>query len=331
MSGSGRREGSLGAALVSIVVIGLNEEDNIGPCFDSIFSLDYPMDSIEIIYVDSGSKDRTLDIAYKYGVKVIELNSDNPSPGKGRNAGAHASKGAFIQFVDCDMTIEASWLARALPCFNDNDVACVIGRCTENPKNNSIFNCMVGIYWQLNPVGFVESPASGGLFRRDCFLKAGLYDEDLKANEEPDLGERLRSICGKILSLDEIMVIHNHPRSFAGYLRRGIRGGYARMQLLEKKQIWWKDNLCASMAFHDAQVLLLFAGILICIITDSCLIFIGMIIIFLLLYIRTFLRTFSKLNSIKLSFLYSFDSHFLKILSFIGQMKYLKSRVRIRS
>ncbi|MCB1178486.1 MAG: glycosyltransferase, partial [Leptospiraceae bacterium] len=79
---------------VSIIIIGLNVEKYIENCISSILNLDYPKDKIEIIYSDSGSKDNTLNIVKKFlEVKIVKLETKEPTPGKGRNAGAKEATG----------------------------------------------------------------------------------------------------------------------------------------------------------------------------------------------------------------------------------------------
>ncbi|KKQ01733.1 MAG: Glycosyl transferase GT2 family [Candidatus Roizmanbacteria bacterium GW2011_GWA2_36_23] len=60
--------------LVSIVTATLNAEKHLQTFFRSLARQDYPKDKIEIVMADGGSTDKTIEIAEKYGVKII----DNP-------------------------------------------------------------------------------------------------------------------------------------------------------------------------------------------------------------------------------------------------------------
>lgn len=319
-----------GFPFVSVVIIGLNEERNIKGCVESIGNLNYPKEKLEIIYVDSGSTDKTIEIVKKYPVKMIKKDTINPSAGLGRNIGAQVANGEFIQFVDGDMTIDSKWLGIALPFFDKPEIASVIGRCKENPENRGIFNQIIGIYWYLNPLGMVESPASGGLFRREYLLKAGLYNTELKAYEETELGERIRKIGGKILSLDSLMVVHNHPRNLSGYLRRGIRGGFSRLQWLEKcfkNKDKMRFRAVGSLILHDGEVVAGLISFITGLVLGNWIYFIIFVILAIILILRSAYNTFQKTSSLKMSFLYALDSHFLKIPSLIGQIKYIKKKI----
>jgi glycosyltransferase involved in cell wall biosynthesis len=76
------------------LVITFNEERNIGDCLSSLRSTD------EIVVVDSGSSDRTCDIAREMGARVYT----NPWPGYGRqkNFGMGKASGDWILIVDAD-------------------------------------------------------------------------------------------------------------------------------------------------------------------------------------------------------------------------------------
>lgn len=79
---------------ISAVVIAKDEEKKIGECFESLGWAD------EILLVDSGSKDKTVEIAKSFGVKVVKFGGGNYS--KWRNKGSEESEGEWILYVDAD-------------------------------------------------------------------------------------------------------------------------------------------------------------------------------------------------------------------------------------
>ena len=83
---------------LSVTIITLNEEDNIKRCLDSIKEI-----ANEIIVVDSGSTDKTVEIAKKYGIKVYERKFDNYSNQK--NYAAEKTTGDWILSLDADEKI----------------------------------------------------------------------------------------------------------------------------------------------------------------------------------------------------------------------------------
>ncbi len=88
---------------VSIIVPTLEEEVNIRKCLTSLTRLNYP--HYEIIVVDGGSKDKTVEIAESYGVKTI-IDENLPTGWIGKSYGCHigylAAQGDVLLFTDAD-------------------------------------------------------------------------------------------------------------------------------------------------------------------------------------------------------------------------------------
>lgn len=91
---------------LSIIIPVYNEEKVIGECLKSLKNQNYK--NIELIVVDDGSTDKTLEIVKKYTVLVFGQN--HQGPGAARNLGASNSGGQILIFVDADMTFERSFL-----------------------------------------------------------------------------------------------------------------------------------------------------------------------------------------------------------------------------
>ena len=92
--------------LLSVTIITLNEEENISRCIGSVKDI-----ADEIIVVDSGSTDNTVEIARKYGAKVYVRKFDNYASQK--NYAAGKATGEWILSLDADEIIEPE-LAREM-------------------------------------------------------------------------------------------------------------------------------------------------------------------------------------------------------------------------
>lgn len=98
--------------LISFIVIGRNEEKNLKRCFNSIVrTIEYTnITDSEIIYVDSNSTDKSINIALSYpNLKVIRL-TDKYNAAIGRNIGVKESSGDILYFIDGDMEIIPTFL-----------------------------------------------------------------------------------------------------------------------------------------------------------------------------------------------------------------------------
>ena len=83
-------------ALVSIIIRAYNEERLIGKLLESIKKQNFNSDQIEIIVVDSGSEDSTLQIISNYQVKLIKIKKEDFSFGYSLNKGFEIAKGKEI-------------------------------------------------------------------------------------------------------------------------------------------------------------------------------------------------------------------------------------------
>jgi len=63
---------------ISFVIPTYNSEKTLERCLESIAKQDYPRDKIEIIVVDGGSKDRTIEIAQSFGAKIVYEKTRRP-------------------------------------------------------------------------------------------------------------------------------------------------------------------------------------------------------------------------------------------------------------
>jgi glycosyltransferase involved in cell wall biosynthesis len=91
------------ADIVAVVIIGRNEGKRLKKSIVSSTA-----DNREVVYVDSGSTDGSVELAKSLGVDVVELDPSTPfTAARGRNAGFRylREKGmafSFVQFVDGD-------------------------------------------------------------------------------------------------------------------------------------------------------------------------------------------------------------------------------------
>lgn len=93
---------------MSVQVCTLNEEKNIGPCIDAILAND-PQD---VLVIDGGSSDCTVDVARGKGVRVIEAGRIGLAAQ--RRLGFLTSTSPYTAFVDADDRLEEGWLATML-------------------------------------------------------------------------------------------------------------------------------------------------------------------------------------------------------------------------
>lgn len=95
---------------ISIIVPIYNAEKTLDRCVDSLIRQTYS--DIEIILIDDGSKDSSLEMCYHYAKKdgrIRVISKDNGGVSSARNAGLDNATGKFIMFCDSDDWAEPEW------------------------------------------------------------------------------------------------------------------------------------------------------------------------------------------------------------------------------
>lgn len=184
--------------LLSVVIVAKNEEKNIARCIASVLAGTTGLAATEILLVDSCSTDRTVDIALRYPIGIVQLRKAWPhSPAAGRYTGVNHIGGEYVLLIDGDMELLPGWLEQALRFMADRPrVAAVVG------KNYDVYRQDHGGFAPPRPGR--NSPAAAeleqqvdyvfesSLFRRQSLLAAGNFQPFLRAEEEAEVSHRLR-------------------------------------------------------------------------------------------------------------------------------------------
>jgi len=239
---------------IGVVVIGRNEGARLQRCLLSVRDK-----AAAVVYVDSGSTDDSVSMALGLGVAVVQLDMAMPfTAARARNEGFSKlitirPDLAYVQFVDGDCEVVASWLEKAHSFLDTHPaVGVVCGRRRERFPQCSIYNLLCDIEWDT-PIG--EATACGGdaLFEATAFKTVGGYRGDLIAGEEPELCVRLRAAGWKVWRLDAEMTWHDAAMTkFGQWWKRSMRGGHAyaegaylhgappeRHSVRESRRIWF--------------------------------------------------------------------------------------------
>lgn len=125
---------------VSIIVPVYNTEKYLSKCLDSILNQSH--NNIEIILINDGSTDSSLNIIREYSEKyenIVVINQVNKGQGEARNQGIKISSADYITFVDSDDWISEDYIKILYTSVIDNDadisVGNIIGVLSNNMKN----------------------------------------------------------------------------------------------------------------------------------------------------------------------------------------------------
>lgn len=127
---------------ISVIIPVYNEETSITACLTSLRG--QTSEFVEIIIVDDGSTDRTVELIKKF--KVILLKQSHRGPGPARNKGAQKAKGDILVFVDADMTFAPDFIEKLTAPIRDGKTEGVMN--TDEFVSN--FDNLWARCWNLN-------------------------------------------------------------------------------------------------------------------------------------------------------------------------------------
>ena len=232
---------------VSIIVPILNEANYIEVCLNSILDNTYPSDMMEVLVVDGGSNDGTIEIVER----IIAENSNvriinNPARIQtvAMNLGIKSMKGDVFIRIDGHATVPNDFVEKSTKCLLDNPDAWIVGgywktestgligkaisAATETPLGVGNARHRLGNY-----NGYVDT-VSYGAHHKWVIDKIGLFDESLARNEDDDFNYRVHRAGGKIWMSSEIWSTYYARSSLLQLWQQYYQYGFWRIRTIQK-------------------------------------------------------------------------------------------------
>lgn len=199
---------------LSFVLIAHNQARTIRACIDSAFRAARAagLASFEVIYVDSGSDDGSVDLVReRFGatVRLVHL-TGAMNAAIARNVGARIATGKTLFFVDGDMEVDPAFLQYALDSRGELVHPAVTGQLPEelyDPAGRPI-----GEAPDRYRIRATHRRAElGGVFliEHALFATLGGFAPELRCNEDLDLGLRLARAGTLVLAIDRPIAVHH--------------------------------------------------------------------------------------------------------------------------
>jgi|WetSurMetagenome_2_1015567.scaffolds.fasta_scaffold127639_2 glycosyltransferase involved in cell wall biosynthesis len=210
---------------ISIIVPAYNAAETIRPLLDSLLHLDYPREQMEIIIVDNGSTDRTVEYIRANPVTLLEETSTRSSYAA-RNLGLQKARHEIIAFTDADCTVAPSWLREGVRALEGAEIAA--GRVqfsfSPTPKAAELFD---SLHHMRNDelIRKYSGAATANLFvRRELFRKLGPFRADVRSGGDM-MWTRAATAAGHRLVFAPQAVVHHPSRGLRELLAKGFRLG----------------------------------------------------------------------------------------------------------
>jgi glycosyltransferase involved in cell wall biosynthesis len=175
----------------------------------------------ELIVADSGSTDRTVEIAEKYADAVVRYDDRPKNAARGRNLGAVHASGKYLAFIDADVlpVDPEHFFKKLIERFEADSRIMGGGVCVRTlPEietwGDRISHIMINVMTATANNIFHQGAISGEfqMMRKDAFEKVGHYNESLNITEDNDLYGRLAKL-GKTRTFWDLMVMHPSRRA----------------------------------------------------------------------------------------------------------------------
>ncbi len=236
---------------VSILIPTQDGWAHLEQCLPSLQRLSYPKNRCEVILIDNGSKDGTVEkVAQSFPEVKVERHAMNLGFAPALNRAAHQVETDYVAFLNNDTRVEAEWLSQQVEVLESE----------ESRKEKVVAACGVILDWQgagvqffgghINFLGkaFHERPSleavaaspavqpvfypcgAAMLIDRKGFIEAGGFDEEyFMIYEDVDLGWRLNLMGQSCVLVRDARVDHREGASLAKLDYR-------------RKALWWERN-----------------------------------------------------------------------------------------
>ena len=248
---------------LSVIIKTLNEERNIGRCIEAILNSLHDI-KLEIIVADSGSSDRTINIAANYPVTIVQLaDPTERSCGIGPQLGFQHSRGNYVLILHAYLVLHETFVRRALARMKSDSCCGGIGgqlvECSGTGYEYDLRRSLNNV--QDMEVNWLDG---GGLYRREAIERVGyLSNRNLHAYEEKELGLRLKYAGWHLYRINEIAIDHyGHVIDTLTLLWRRWRSGYADACGESIRACFGKPYFMGMVSMHKALIVCLILQII---------------------------------------------------------------------
>jgi rhamnosyltransferase len=197
--------------------------------------------SYEIVVIDSGSTDNTLQIAQRFPAKVVCIKPEEFHHGRTRNLGAEHASGKILAYITQDaLPLRDDWLQKLTNELRDPQVAMVVGRQIPWPSTKPPEKFFYSYYFPEQRLEVVRGAPD--YYRDNMFIsnvnsamridiwQQFRFSEKVVRGEDKEFANRILSAGWKIVYQPEAVVYHAHDFSLRSMFQRSVDVGIALSQ-----------------------------------------------------------------------------------------------------
>ena len=210
---------------VSVIIPVKNGEEYLAELLTAL----EPEGADEVLVIDSGSRDRSVEIARRFGVSVLEIAPEEFGHGRTRNFGAERTSGDLICFLTQDATPLPGWLAAYREAFAlDSRIGAAYGPHVPRPAASPmIARELEEFFASFSPSGLPVVQRQGdppylsnvnACYRRVCWEQ--LRFRNVAYAEDQAFGADLMDAGWSKVYHPGAAVVHSHDYGFVDFMRR---------------------------------------------------------------------------------------------------------------
>jgi glycosyltransferase involved in cell wall biosynthesis len=248
--------------LVSIVIPAFDEEEALPSLLHDLINQSYQ--NLEILLVDDGSTDRTLDLAKEWldqRPRTKLISTEHRGPSHARNVGLANAAGEIVFFAECDCTYTPDYVTNAVKVLADEPGlagVCLTGSplVTKSTFATQCIDFENRIQHEKIRRGNTQ-PFYAWVYKRDVLDKVGGFDETLFQGEDRDLFRRITSMGLGIGLVKGVNWQHKHDETITRLVPKWYWRSKTRTLFL------WKHRLVKQFFRPVAPLWTIIAGLVI--------------------------------------------------------------------
>lgn len=172
----------MSAELISVIIPTYNSGKYIRKCIESV--LDQSYKELEIVVVDGGSKDNTVDVIKSFASEIINIYITQPSTSNQRYFGLQKSKGSYVFFLDSDDYIDPMFFNNILSYSRDNKLDVVLPSFVLDIYDNNRFVASKNNHFQFKPYLINGDNFFNEGYKYGCATQCKLYKRNVIQNSK---------------------------------------------------------------------------------------------------------------------------------------------------
>lgn len=230
---------------VSVIIPMVDERAYIESCVEACLAQDYPEDRLEVLVVDGGSRDGSVELVRALSARDVRVRLvENPRriAAAAANEGVAAAKGDVLCFLSAHGVPDAGYVSTSVNVLLETGAAGVGGEYVHegvDPRSHAIGLAMASPFGMASPhrtastrqeVDTISHPT----FWKSAIVTAGGYDESLHRNEDYELNYRVRQRVGPLVFSPEIRSVYRPRRDLSSLWKQFHAYGIGKGEVLRR-------------------------------------------------------------------------------------------------